>query len=353
MRGKYTEKTEEQITTNMRKALIVGINHYKTKDNNIKDLTGALKDVDRISDLLRFHKSGCGSEKIPNFNCKIMKSIELQEEQNEEEKDEIITRGKLQGAIKELFEDKEADVALLYFSGHGYESSLGGYLVTQHASQYQEGVSFNDIMIYANNSPINEIIIILDCCRSGNLGEVTTMNNHTVSIRKGVSILTSSTAEQDSIEYKNQGVFTDLICNALAGGNTDILGNVKLTHLYEHAERMLGPWEQRPTFKSNSSRLSVLRKAEPKIAYDVLKRITKHFKSSVWSYRIDPSYDAHFGLGNRANEKIMKDFREYYRLGLLRTTDVQYLWEAAKGFHSCVLTDQGKQYWKLVKKELI
>lgn len=335
----------------MRKALIVGVNHYKNE--NIQDLKGALNDVDKISDLLSSNKSSGCLDSVPNFSCKIMKSVELKKEPTKDEEQNLLTRTKLQGAIRELFEDEEADVALLYFSGHGFESSLGGYLVTQDAMQYQEGVSFNDIMIYANNSSIKEIIIILDCCRSGKLGEVTIMNNHTATLRKGVSILTSSTAEQDSIEYKNQGVFTELICNALAGGNTDILGNVKLTHLYEHADRMLGPWEQRPTFKSNSSRLSVLRKAEPKIEYEVLKRITTHFKSSVWSHKMDPSYDKSFGIGNINNEKIMKDLREYYRLGLARPTDTDYLYDAAEQFRHCVLTDHGRQYWELVNKKLI
>lgn len=335
----------------MRKALIVGINHY---DNiNIKNLKGALNDVDKISELLRFHKKVGSEEKLPNFSCKILKSVNVDENATDNQKEKKITRGKLQGEIRELFEDEESDIALLYFSGHGFESSLGGYLITQDAKYYEEGVSFNDIMIYVNNSSIKEIIIILDCCRSGNLGEVSIMKNHTVTLRKGVSILTSSSAEQDSIEFKNQGIFTALICNALAGGNTDILGNVKLTHLYEHADRMLGPWEQRPTFKSNSSRLSVLRQSESKIDYAVLMRITKHFKSSVWSYQLDPSYDNSFDRKNTKNEKVMDDFREYYRLGLLKTMDVKYLYHAAAEFRHCVLTDQGKQYWHLVDKELI
>lgn len=345
------ERTERQTTGKMRKALIVGVNHYMA--DGIQNLSGALNDVDKIANLLKFHKNCHGKDNLPNFSCKILKSIPLERNATEEEMDKGITRSKLQGEIKNLFEDEESDIALLYFSGHGYESSLGGYLVTQDAKQYQQGVSFNDIMIYANNSSIKEIVIILDCCRSGNLGEISIMKHHTATLRKGINILTSSTAEQDSIERKNQGVFTDLICNALAGGNTDILGHVKLTHLYEHADRMLGPWDQRPTFKSNSSRLSVLRKAEPKIDYETLKRITTHFKSSVWSYRLDPSYDRDFKIGNLKNESVMDDFREYYRLGLLRTTDVKYLYTAAEEYRYCKLTDHGKEYWNLVNKELI
>ncbi|MFK7785011.1 MAG: caspase domain-containing protein [Crocinitomicaceae bacterium] len=335
----------------MRKALIVGINSYI--EEGIPNLSGTHNDVDRIGSLLKYHTGCDGEQNRPNFNCKVMKCKPLDEESSQEEIEKGITRAKLQGEIRNLFEDDESDIALLYFSGHGYENSLGGYLVTQDAKQYQQGVSFNDIMIYANNSSIKEIIIILDCCRSGSLSYMPMVKHPMSTLRKGVSILTSSNSEQESLEFKKQGVFTNLICNALSGGNTDILGNVKLTHLYEHVDKMLGPWDQRPTFKSNSSRLSVLRKVKPKIDYATLKRITKHFKSSRWSYRLDPSYDADFKLGHTHNERIMKDLRQYYRLGLLYTTDVEYMYHAAEGYHSCKLTDVGRLYWKLVKNECI
>ena len=41
-----------------------------------------------------------------------------------------VARACLRERIKSLFAQLSADVALLYFSGHGTENDLGGYLVT-------------------------------------------------------------------------------------------------------------------------------------------------------------------------------------------------------------------------------
>ena len=177
----------------MKKALIIGVDHYNNPENN---LSGCINDAKKIKELLsnHYHPLHIGE---PNFNCKLLCSSE--------KKKNLITRRILKKEIKGLFEDNEADVALFYFSGHGYENSLGGYLVTQDATQYDEGVSFNDIMIYANNSSIKEIIIILDCCYSGRLGDIIVANNHVATIRKGISILTASTAHQEAIEFNKRG----------------------------------------------------------------------------------------------------------------------------------------------------
>jgi hypothetical protein len=337
------EKTEQLITGNMRKALVVGINHYNNP--GINNLNGCHKDADNIARLLQFHHHEKNETGEPNFSCKILKSSE-----DEELK---ITRPRLQAEIKALLEDEEADVALFYFSGHGYENSLGGYLVTQDAALYEEGVSFNDIMIYANNSSIKEIIIILDCCRSGSLGNVSIAKNGIVTLRKGISILTASTAEQNAFEKNGQGIFTQLICNALSGGNSDILGNVKLTHLYEHVEKMLGPWDQRPTFKSNSSRLTVLRKAESKIPYDVLKKITSYFKGPKYCLPLDPSFEPSEKLGNKQNEEIFRHLQKFANVGLVKPINAEFMYYAAIESKHCALTEYGKQYWSLIAKESI
>lgn len=337
------EKTKQQITGKMRKALIVGINHYNNP--GIDNLTGCHKDADNITRLLKFHHHDKDETGESNFSCKILKSSE-----DEELK---ITRPKLQSEIRALFEDEEADIALLYFSGHGYENSLGGYLVTQDAALYEEGVSFNDVMIYANNSSVKEIIIILDCCKSGSLGNVSIAKNSIVSLRKGISILTASTAEQNAFEKNGQGIFTQLICNALSGGNSDILGNVKLTHLYEHAEKMLGPWDQRPTFKSNSSRLTVLRKSEPKIPYEILKKIPQYFKGPEFYLELNPSFEPSEKKGNKRNETIFEHLQKFANVGLVKPINAEYMYYAALNSKHCVLTEYGKQYWELINKQLL
>lgn len=327
----------------MKKALIVGIDHYSECGEN--DLKGCINDVNAISELLstNYHQGNVSAG--PNFSCKLLTST------NDPKKK--ITRHKLKREIKELFEDAEADVALFYFSGHGFENSLGGYLVTQDANEYDEGVAFNDVMIYANNSKIKEIIIILDCCRSGSLGEENLPNLEMASLRKGISILTASTSKQNAIEENGNGVFTRLVCDALSGGNTDILGNVKLTHIYEHVDRMLGPWEQRPTYKSNSARLSPLRKAKPKLQYEILKKMIEYFPGPDYSYSLDASYEPTAERKNPVNEEIFSNLQKMYQNGLVEPKNAEHMYYAAMNSKHCALTDHGKQYWKLLNKGLI
>ena len=327
----------------MRKALLIGIDQYDNKD--VGNLNGCKKDVDKLEKLLSYHYGNNEVAARPNFNCKTLKSSDTKKEK--------ITRRKLRKEIKNFFEDDQADIALLYFSGHGYENSLGGYLVTQDASLYEEGMSFNDIMIYANNSTIKEIVIILDCCQSGHLGEVPTANNHTVTLREGISILTSSTATQKSWENGVGGVFTGLLCNALGGGNADVLGCVTVAHLYEHAEKLLGPWEQRPIFRTNSCRLTILRNAEPRIEFNILKKITTYFKGVDYSYKLDPAYEYTKDLGDKKKEKIFKHLQRMAGQGLVKPMDAEFMYFAAIESKYCVLTEFGKQYYRLIEKKLL
>jgi hypothetical protein len=52
-------------------------------------------------------------------------------------------------------------------SGHGFINSLGDYIVTTDFEKYDEGVSMDDILKFANLSKAKDKIIILDCCHSG------------------------------------------------------------------------------------------------------------------------------------------------------------------------------------------
>lgn len=326
----------------MRQALVVGIDEY---DNpRIQNLKCAKRDATEMRDVLSFNYSKKGKGE-PNFDCELMISST-----NPKEK---VTRAKLKEKIQKLFESEETDIALLYFSGHGTLKSLGGYLVTQDAAVYEEGISFNDIMIYANNSSIKEIVIILDCCKSGDLGQVAATNKDVASLRKGVSILTSSSSLQNSFEVDGNGIFTKILLGALNGGSADLLGNVTVAHLYQLADSLLGPWDQRPQFKTNSSRLSVLRKAQPKIKRKVLVKIVDYFFGVDYFMRLDPSFDKELKPKNRANERIMKDLRELHRHGLITTIGEKHLYKAAKKSTGCELSAFGKEYYKLIKKNMI
>src|SRR5690349_24853333 len=150
----------------MRRALLVGINHYESAP-----LAGCIDDALRMERLLRRHDDG-----RVNFDTQVLRSDR-----------QMVTRALLRESIQTLFADP-ADVALLYFSGHGTENDLGGYLVTSDARLYDEGVWLSEVLTYANHATqVGEVVVIVDACHSGHLGVVPSGDNAHASLREGVS----------------------------------------------------------------------------------------------------------------------------------------------------------------------
>ncbi|MBF4360523.1 caspase family protein, partial [Vibrio anguillarum] len=129
----------------MKKALIIGINDYPNSP-----LGGCVNDANTLATVLE--SNGDGS---PNFSVRKITCPSTN-----------ITRSVLREAIEQLFSG-DCDMALLYFSGHGFIKSTGGYLVTTDAKKYDEGVAMDEILTLANQSKARNKVIILDCCHSG------------------------------------------------------------------------------------------------------------------------------------------------------------------------------------------
>src|SRR6266851_1508112 len=237
----------------MRRALVVGIDDYPRSP-----LQGCVNDATEIARLLRTQQDGS-----PNFECQILTAPPFP-----------ITRAILKGKVEDLFRD-EADVALLYFSGHGFANDLGGYIVTPDAERNDEGVSMVDVITIANRSRVGEVVVLLDCCYSGTLGALPTLNNLTV-LREGISILTASRGSQVSVEIRGRGLFTSLLCAALEGGASDVLGKVTIASVYAYVDQALGAWEQRPLFKAVVSQLISLRNCSPVVPIELLRLLPRY-----------------------------------------------------------------------------
>ena len=148
-----------------------------------------------------------------------------------------------------------AEVALFYFSGHGTEeNNLDGYLVTPDASQYREGVAMGEVLALATQSPVHEIVVIIDCCNSGHLGSLPVVDNQKSILREGISVLTASRSNEPAVEKAGRGLFTALVCDALDGGASDVLGTVSAASVYAYVDQALGAWDQRPLLKAHVSR---------------------------------------------------------------------------------------------------
>jgi len=315
----------------MRRALIVGIDGYPQAP-----LSGCVNDARAMAELLR-----CNDDGSPNFSCRLIDAPPNQ-----------ITRASLRQAIMRLFED-ESDVALLYFSGHGTINNLGGYLVTPDATAYDEGMSMTEILALANQSKVREVVIILDCCHSGALGNPPTVSNDSAVLREGISVLAGSRATQVVVETGGAGLFSSLISAALKGGGADIIGNVTVASMYAYVDQLLGPWEQRPLFKSHVSKLIPLRRCKPKIELSTLRLLPKYFPTPESEFSLDPSYEPDAEPDHPEHEAIFAHLQSYRDARLLVPVGEQHLYYAAMKNKACQLTEQGMFYWRLANGGLL
>jgi Caspase domain len=314
-----------------RRALVVGIDDYPHAP-----LESCVKDAKRMAQLLERHEDG-----TPNFAVKLMTTPPS-----------VITRVTLRQAIRELLEDG-ADLALLYFSGHGTENNLGGFLVTPDAAVYDEGVALTEVLTLANTSAAREVVVLLDCCHAGSLGVVPPISNEVAALREGVSILTASRAGQAAMEHRDGGVFTSLVLAALEGGAADAVGAVTAASVYAYVDESLGPWDQRPLLKSHVSQLVPLRYARPSIDIAILRELPAWFSSDEADLPLDPSYEPEAEPRDAEHERVFHCLQQARAAKLVEPVGTQHMYYAAMEHRSCRLTALGRHYWHLAYERKI
>lgn len=315
----------------MRRALCVGVDNYP-----FGQLTGCVSDAERLASLLRKHQ-----DNTPNFDCKTLVAPNGGATS-------IVTRAKLKQAIEQLFKDK-ADVALLHFSGHGTENNLGGYLVTQDAQNYDMGLSMADVLKMANDSKADEVVVLLDCCHSGNMGQIPAIDNNAAMLREGVSIIAASRGDQPSVEVGGGGLFTSLVLDALEGGGADLLGHVTIPAIYAKVEAALGAWDQRPLFKSHVSKVIDIRKCEPPISIEVLRDLPIIFPLPAEDFILSPEYEGTYQNSDPSKVAVFSKLQLLNRIHLVVPIQTSHMYDAAMQSTGCRLTAAGRYYWRLAK----
>lgn len=315
----------------MKKALIIGLNDYPECE-----LQCCTNDATAISELLTVNGDGSPNFEVLTITDKCSKS-EMEE------------------AIQLLFAD-DADIALLYFSGHGSDQD-GGYLCTTDYEKYL-GVKMNNILELANSSKCKNKVIILDCCFSGVMGDVASLNNNSV-LGDGVTIIAASQRWQSSMESseKKHGIFTELLIQGLRGGAADISGNITPASLYSFVDQSLGAWQQRPVFKTNISQFLPLRTILPRVPKSILRKLCRYFENATDEYPLNPSYEytntpdiKHEIIepyADSGNVEIFKDLQLFESVGLIEPVGTEHMYFAAMESKSCKLTALGLHYWRL------
>lgn len=321
----------------MRKALVVGINYYE----HSRALHGCVNDAHAVKSILERNSDG-----TVNFDVKLLVGTGPTEQ---------VSRTELRKHIQNLFTG-ECETALFYFAGHGHVESTGGYVIASDSMAGDEGVPLSDVLTFANNSSARNKIIVLDSCHSG----IAAATIHTPAIselKEGVTILTASTADQYSNEINGSGVFTNLFVDALSGAAGNLVGEVTPGSIYAHIDQSLGPWAQRPVFKTNVKSFVSLRKVQPPISLSELQKIVDLFPTSGFEFQLNPSFeperanveDLTIPAPDPVNTAKFAILQKYNRVNLVVPVGAPHMWHAAMESKACKLTVLGEHYRKLVE----
>ena len=315
----------------MRKALVVGINYYE----HVDPLRGCVNDAHAVRQVLERHSDG-----TKNFGVKSLTGTGPADP---------LSRRDLRAAVEALFAD-DAEVGLLYFAGHGFVDTTGGFLVTSDSEDGNEGLALSEVMSIANSSRVRNRIIVLDCCHAGAAGQRSTQPT-CAEIYEGETILCSSTSEQYSAETEDGGVFTALFVDALNGGASNLVGDVTPGAVYAYIDQSLGEWAQRPMFKTNVKVFMSLRKVQPPISLEDLKMLPKLFPNSGEEFQLDPSYEPESEGPEPDHTSHFAVLQALNRVNLVVPVDAPHMYHAAMESKSCKLTVRGEHYRRLVVED--
>jgi hypothetical protein len=265
-----------------RRALLVGIDTY----TRLRPLHGCIRDTLALEQMLAYH-----GDRTANYACKRLVSDERP-----------VTATALKDALEELFAFD--DEVLFYFSGHGKKVESQGYLATQDFREDMLGLPMQELLRMANQSPAKEVLIILDCCHAGAMGQPSSPAQEMAlgedlvlteemagQFREGLTLLAATRPHESAAEVRGKGMFTELIIGALSGAAKDVRGRVSAAAVYAYVEQAFGPWEQRPMYKSNAIRHTSIRNCEPDVSAAELQRLPELFPERDALYQLDPSYE--------------------------------------------------------------
>lgn len=332
----------------MKRALLVGIDHY-----DHAPLYGCVADATALAEQLRTNADGS-----PNYAIELVTSSVAQA---------FITRSALRTRIAQLFESSRDAELLFFFAGHGAQTLWGADLVTQDATQNNLGVSMNDLLTLANDSPARSITLILDCCFSGELGNASGLQPAATAepfrltrtlLREGVTILAASRPTETSAETGGHGAFTRLLLDGLEGGATDHLGNITALSLYGYASPAFDAWQQRPVLKSHVYIPTVLRVGAPWIEPSLLRQLPQHFPTADARIQLTPAHEGE-GRPLPLGELGTLEQQQFDYLGKLRNANLvtteggkAHYWVAMESGY-VYLTPLGRYFWSLAKRGVL
>lgn len=327
-----TWPTSSTISDPVKRALLVGVDDYM----NLTPLGGCINDVHAIEPLLARNEDG-----TVNFDCQVRVGPDG------------VRRDALIRDVQELLRPG-ADVALLYFAGHGSGDGNDVALCTYDGTNPTPGVALSQILAYVKTSPVREVIIVLDCCFSGAAGGVPQLGSDLAVLRDGVTILAASRGDQTSAETTaGRGLFSTYLCGALEAGAADVMGKVTMAGLYAYLDESFGPWDQRPVLRASVDRLHELRRCEPAVPLGHLQRLPELFVTADYELPLDPSYEPAAEPAHPEHERDFALLQACRAAKLVEPVDAEHMYFAAMQNKSCRLTPLGRHYRAMVEQGLL
>ncbi|MEZ5382882.1 MAG: caspase family protein [Microthrixaceae bacterium] len=316
----------------MKRALLVGVDTYA----EFGDLHGCVNDVEALRPLLsRNH------DRTINFNC------QARVEPSETSRDSLLND------VRRLL-GPGAEVALLYFAGHGHGSGDDVSLCVSDGTEAAPGLPLSQVLGEVRRSAVPEVIIVLDCCFSGAAGGCPQLGSGVSVLREGVTILAASRSDQAAMETaEGRGRFSSYLCGGLEGGAADVLGRVTVASLYAYLDESFGPWDQRPIFRSNLERLHHLRTCPPALNIDYLRDLPRLFTTAECQLALDSSYEPTAEPRSESREADFALLQAARAAKLVEPVDEEHLYFAAINGGACRLTPLGKHYWSMATQSLL
>ena len=332
----------------MRRALLVGIDAY-----DFGRLEGCVADALALADVLSTDNDG-----TPNWGTEVMRGSDGEPP---------VTREELRNALTQLFANaRDADL-LFYFAGHGGQTAWGADLVTQDATESSLGVSMNDLITLANDSPARSVTLILDCCFSGDVGALPGLQSAAVAepfrltktvLRENVTVMAASRSTETSAEAEGHGAFTRVLLDGLEGGATDHRGNITALSLYGYISNAFDAWQQRPILKTNLTEPLVLRLGPPWLDVELLRQLPQHFSDPGARVQLTPAHEGE-GRPLARTEDGTREQQQFDYMGRLRnanlvTTDERrdHYWVAMESGY-VYLTPLGRYFWDLAQRGVL
>jgi hypothetical protein len=311
-----------------RRALVVGLDHYEGG----AALAGCINDAHAVAEALSKHDDGSLNYTVRTITSDVGTGV---------------TRHDLRSALTELFRAAADDRLLFYFSGHGRATDVGAELVTTDL----DGVAMSEIITRCEGSKACEVVVILDCCFSGDAGNlpVARLMREVSQVPEGVVILAGARPDEPAVETGGQGVFTRLLVEGLRGAAADHLGVVSPLSLHDFIARGFDAWEQHPVLKAHLVSTCELRRTSPPLDRELLRSLPSIFPSAEDRVVLSPEHEGERtpGVPLTPAQEQFERFKRLRNAGLLVSEGDRDLYWAAMQSESVSLSPLGRYFWRL------